>query len=297
MKRPILKSGDTIGIMSTSCWVPDSELHIAAKFMEERGYKTLIHPQATERLHQSAGSAKDKANALHDLFLNPDIKAIIGARGGNRAITMLEHIDFDIISKNPKIIMGYSDVTILLNAIYAKTGISTFHGPLFRELPKHEHLSQMFDVLSGTARQIPLTGARILKAGKAKGTLIGGNLSMLQTLSGTGFQPDTNGAILFIEDIGDHLSRYDRMLAHLKLSGWLDNISGLIVGNFGCPLDDEDRPFGFSFDDIILEHTAHLDIPIIMDAPFGHKGIFYTFPIGSDVHFSTDQTDINLILT
>ena len=278
---PPLRKGDTIGVMSTSCWVPEEDVLKARDFIEELGYKVFIHPQTTNRCKQSAGTAKEKAEALNELFANKDIKAIFGSRGGNRAGTMLSGIDFDLIKQNPKIIIGYSDLTTLINAIHKKTGLVTYHGPLFREMPKHADFEHMMQMLSGEMQPIDLSDSKTLKDGDTEGTLIGGNLSVFQSLIGTPYLPDIKGAILFLEDVSDHISRYDRMFCHLKNTGILNQISGLIIGSFSNMKDSIDNPFGFTLEDIILEHTEGLDIPIIMDAPFGHAERLVTLPIGA----------------
>lgn len=286
---PALQPGDTIGIISTSCWVPEDDVLNAKTFMESQGYQVKIHPHVTNRLNQSAGTAIEKASALNDMFVDPEVKAIFGSRGGNRACTMLEHINFDLIHQNPKIIIGYSDLTILLNAIYATCGFTTFHGPLFRELPTHNNYTDMIDVLSGRKSDIAITDATVIHDGEAHGTLIGGNLSVFQGLIGTRYMPETKGAILMLEDVGDHISRYDRMFSHLKNTGILNNINGLIIGSFSDMKDSETNPFGFTLEDIVHEHTADLDIPIIMDAPFGHEDKLCTLPIGAPIDLKTDQ--------
>lgn len=283
MITPLLTKGDTIGIAATSCWIESQELQRAQCFFQTQGYNVCIHPQTTARHNQSAGTAIEKANALHDLFRNPDIKAIFGARGGNRASTILPHLDFDLIRHNPKIIMGYSDVTALLNPIYAQCDFATYHGPLFREMPIHPDYDQMIGILSGQADTIQLTGAHYLKPGDCHGTLIGGNLSVFQGLIGTPYMPETKGAILLLEDVGDHISRYDRMFCHLKNSGVLQNLAGLIIGSFTNVKDIDTNPFGFSLEDIILEHTSGFDYPILMNAPIGHGEKLLTTPIGANI--------------
>lgn len=279
---PALKKGDTIGIMSTSSAVDEADVLTAKTFMESEGYTVKIHPQTLNRLHQSAGTAIEKVEALHDLFADSDVKAIFSSRGGNRASLMLETIDFDLIKKNHKILIGYSDLTILLNAIYKKTGLIGFHGPLFRELPTHADYSNMIDVLSGKSNELDLTQCNILQSGDAQGPILGGNMSVFQGLIGTAYMPDMTNAIMIIEDVGDHLSRYDRMLCHLRNTGILKQLSALIIGSFTDVQDNETRPFGFTLEDIILEHTKGLNIPIITNAPFGHGDRLCTLPIGAD---------------
>jgi len=184
-------------------------------------------------------------------------------------------------------------MTSLLNAVTQKTGLVTFHGPLFSGLSHHQDLEQMFGILTGASPEMDFSGCDILHEGKAQGRLIGGNLSILQALSGTPYQPDTDGAILFIEDAGDHLSRYDRMLTHMKLAGWFDNIHGLIIGSFTNSQDNKDRPFGFTLEEIIGQHFENTDIPIIMNAPFGHGDRLLTFPIGVETLLTAKNGDIS----
>ena len=280
IKPAKLHKGDKIGVLSTSSWVDESELIDVKNYIETMGYEVYLHPQAPSQLNQSAGPAVDKVNALHELFEDNEIKAIIGSRGGNRAITMLDKLDFDLIAQNPKIICGYSDLTCLLNSITKNTGLITFHGPLFRELKKREDTDLLFKFYEDGEYNYEFSMAHCLRAGKAQGKLIGGNLSVLQSLCGTPFQPDTRGSILFLEDIGDQISRYDRMIAHLNLAGMFEGLAALMVGSFSDTQDDDDRPFGFSIEEIIKEHTEQYSFPIITNAPFGHEKELPPLPIG-----------------
>jgi len=286
---PPLKQGDTIGIMSTSCWVEKDDVLKAAAFIESKGYKAHIHPQTYNRAGQIAGTGAEKAAALNELFANPDIKAIFSSRGGNRAGTMMDKLDYDLIAQNPKILIGYSDLTILLNGIYAKTDLIGFHGPLFRELDGHPDYDQCMSTLSGTIADIDLSDCTIVNKADASGTLLGGNLSLFQSMLGTPYLPDLNGAILILEDVADHISRYDRMFCHLKNAGVLSQISALIIGSFTDAKDNEIRPFGFTLREIIEEHIAGLNLPIIMNAPFGHGDRLITLPIGAKAHLKNAQ--------
>lgn len=291
---PALQSADRVGVIGTSGRVDEGDLLAAADFFALKGYDSFIHPQSIQQLHQSAGNAQAKIDAFHDVFKDDSISAVFGARGGNRAITMLPGIDFDVVRRHPKIITGYSDVTVLLNGIYARTGLITFHGPLFREFPRRgDDLTQMLSVLSGRADHIDLPGATYLRDGVAEGRLIGGNLSLFQTLIGTPYMPPLDGAILFLEDVGDHVSRYDRMLGHLRAAGVFARIGGLIIGDFTETKDNDERPFGFTLEDCVREHTASYRFPVIMNAPFGHGDHLPTFPVGCRVRM--DGTHLKLL--
>ena len=280
LNPPALKPGDTIGVMAPSSFVEADALEKAAAFVEQHGYRVFIHPQSTSRHHQSAGPPEEKTDALHALFRDPEIKAIVAAGGGNRALHLLDRLDYGLIRDNPKIMMGFSDVTALLNGIYAQTGLVTFHGPVLKTLPSCEDDETLFALLGGQDVSYDLGQAEILKDATAEGRLIGGNLSILQALTGTPYEPPLDGAILFIEDSGDHISRYDRMLGQMRLAGWFDRISGLIAGEFTDTKDDPERPFGFSLADCLTEHLSGRDIPVLMNAPFGHGKRLAPLPVG-----------------
>lgn len=289
---PFLKLGDTIGVMSPSSYVEKEDIDAGVAVLEQRGFKVYVHPQTFERHNQSAGTNDQKIAALHALAADDTIKAVVFAGGGNRALHLLDKIDFNLIAAHPKIYMGFSDCTVLLNAIYARTGIVTFHGPIIKRLAKNPELDFNLRFLIGEEKSIPLNGARILKRGATTGTLIGGNFSAFRRLIGTTEMPDATGAILFLEDVGEELSRIDADLCFYKRSGIFDKIHGLIFGQFS-DMKDTGRPFGFTFEEIIAEHTANLNIPVLIDAPFGHAKGLPVFPIGANAKL--DGTTLTLM--
>lgn len=279
-----LLPGDTIGIMAPSSRVDKDVLFKAQAMLEKRGYKVFIHPQSFIKLNQSAGTGVKKAAAFHDLIKRKDIKAIFCARGGNRAHTMLENLDFKLIAKNPKILLGYSDVTVLLNAIYKQTGIIGYHGPMSHgliSLPKKQ-VNQCFDLLSDGKLDLAMPKATILKPGNAKGKLIGGNLSLLCSLLGTKFQPDFKDAILFIEDVSEETSRTDRNLQHLRAAGALSQLKALLVGSFTDMKDTGKVKYGFTLKDCVTAATNGYKYPVLMNCPFGHGRDLFTLPLGQD---------------
>lgn len=279
---PPLRPGDTIGIMAPSSRINAADIQEGCDILHARGYKTFVHPQTHEALHQSAGTNEQKRDALHDLVRNPDIKAVLFATGGNRALHLLDKIDYDLIAANPKIYMGFSDNTALLNAIAARSGIVTYHGPTLKRLASNKQIDFNFSFLEGKEKSIPLIGAKVVREGTAQGMLVGGNLSMLCFMEDRDF-PSTERPIIFWEDIGEELSRFDRQLCSARRSGVMDEAGALIFGQFTNMLDTG-TPFGFTLDDIIAEHTEGLNIPIITNAPFGHdKELNYIMPVGAKV--------------
>lgn len=281
---PALKKGDTIGVLAPSSHYDAPLIEQAIQIFESQGFKIAFHPQIHERHGQFAGTPAQKIAAVHDYFKDPNIKAILPIAGGNGVIHLLDGLDYDLIRRNPKIIMGFSDATILLNAITAKTGLVTFHGPSFARMAKitPEWQKQTFDVLLGKETFITLNTDVC-----TSGVLYGGCLSPFQALIGTPYAPNLDKAILLLEDVNDHLSRYDRMIAHMKQAGWLKKLSAIILGEFIDSQDNADRPFGFTIEEII--HANAPDIPLITSAPFGHGVNLCTLPIGANCALKNGQ--------
>ncbi len=288
MKTPTLNPGDMIGVFAPSSYVEREDIEASKAVMEELGYQVFVHPQTYARHHQSAGTHEEKAKALYELWDNKEIKAMWAAGGGNRALHLIDHLDFTKF-KEPKILIGFSDVTALLNAFNARLGITTYHGPVFKNLYRYRQMEHLRTLLSGKDTPYPFENCTILQEGAAEGQLVGGNLSVFLPLVSTPDCPDLNGAILFLEDCDDHISRFDRMLLHLKRQGVLGKINGLIIGEF-LNLQDSARPYGFTLEQIIREHTQNLDIPVVMNTPFGHGETLYTLPIGTKSRLEASRT-------
>jgi muramoyltetrapeptide carboxypeptidase len=293
MKPPSLKPGDTIGVMAPSSYVERDDIERSVAVLEERGYNVFVHPQTYEREHQSAGTHLQKSLAFQGLWQREDINAIWAAGGGNRALHLLEAINFEKLKDNPKTLIGFSDVTALLNAVYAHVGLTTFHGPVFKNIHKYGQLDHCLATLSGEAPPYPLEDAVVINDGTAEGPLVGGNLSLFQYLPQTLPGNFCEGAILFLEDCHEDLSKIDRMVLHLRRLGVFKNAAGLIFGLF-TDLTDSGRPFGFTLEDIIREHTSDLDIPVLMNAPFGHGDTLYTLPIGQKAILKTDKPELKI---
>lgn len=281
--------------MAPSSFIERDDIEKSKTLLEQRGYSVFVHPQTWERDGQSAGTVLQKALALQGLWQRDDIHMIWSAGGGNHALDLLGSIAFSKLRDKPKAFIGFSDVTALLNAVYAETGLVTYHGPVFKNLHKYKNIEHLLDTLSGSAPAFPLESVSVLKHGEANGHLVGGNLSLFQylpkTLPGNFWQD----SILFLEDCNEELSKIDRMFVHLKRLGVLDQIKGLILGEF-INLTDTGRAFGLTFQDIVERHTSHLDIPILMNAPFGHGENLYTLPVGAPATLSTSPCSLKIHL-
>ncbi len=297
-KAPLsLNKGDTIGVFAPSSYVEKEDIDKSKALLENLGFKVFIHPQTYERENQSAGNHLQKSLAFQGLWQRKDIKAIWAAGGGNRCMHLLDTINFKRLNNSPpKILIGFSDVTPLLNAVYAHSDIATFHGPVFKNLHKYKQLDHLLDLLSLSAKIVsyPVNKDNILKNGIAQGQLIGGNLSLFQYLPQTLPNDFYKDGILFLEDCNEEISRIDRMFLHLKRLGVFSNINALVLGNF-TNMQETGRAFGYSLEDIVTEHTQDLDIPILHNMPFGHGDDLYAMPIGMNAKIDTTQQKFTLL--
>jgi muramoyltetrapeptide carboxypeptidase len=288
-----------IRVIGPSSHIPDDGIDTAIQWLEKKGATVSVASQIYAQDRQSAGTNQEKLDALHGAFADPTVDAIITSCGGNRAIHLLPHIDFALIRDNPKPLFGFSDITILLNAIYAKTGIPTFHGPTMTQIQKplpNNQLEQFWEQLTGVFTPIEWNNVTVKNNGTAQGVLLGGNLSVFQAMIGTPYLPTQTDQpyILFFEDVGDELSRYDRILAHMRQSGWLNNASALLFGDFHSTDNSARVPFGRTIDEIINENTNGLNIPIVTNCPFGHRGNLWTLPVGKPIAIEASNTNVIL---
>jgi muramoyltetrapeptide carboxypeptidase len=300
IKPTTLKPNATIGILSPSSWMNESDLKLAIAVFEEKGYHLVLGESVFLKDHTFAGTPEQRANDINNMFANPDIDAIICARGGYGANRVLPLLDYNLIQANPKIFMGYSDITAFITSITQKTRLITFHGPMLSTFKKgmvNYNFDLMENILAGsesvTIQSPSELPACILKPGKAKGPLWGGNMCLLVNRLGTPDQLNTAGAILFIEDIDEYLYAFDRMLIHMKKTGMFENIKGLIIGEL-VKMKDYDDPFGKSTDEIVMDVCGDLDIPIISNFPCGHGIYQATLPISIPVQLDANSDSPSL---
>ena len=295
IKPSALKPNATIGIVSPSSWLNEPDLKTAVSVFENKGYKLVLGESVFLKEFTYAGTPQERADDINNMFANPDIDAIICARGGYGANRVLPLLDYDLIKANPKIFVGFSDITAFLTSITQKTGLVTFHGPMLSSFKKGV-LEFNFDLLENVLfgnesvalhppSKLPM---RILNSSKADGPLWGGNMCLLINRLGTPDQLNTAGAILFIEDIDEYLYAFDRMLVHMKKAGMFENIKGLIIGEL-VDMKDYDDPFGKSTDEIVMDVCGDLDIPIISNFPCGHGIYQATLPISIPVQLDAES--------
>ena len=266
-----LKTGDKIAIVSTARKISVEELEYAKNVFISWGLNPIESPNLRAEHHQFCGTDQQRSEDLQWALDSNEIKAIICFRGGYGTVRILDNIDLTQFNKNPKWIGGYSDVTALHNFINCNTSTPTLHATMpinFKENSK-EALASLKDALFGKSYQIKTTSHSKNKLGNVKGKIVGGNLSILYSLSGTKFDIDTSNKILFIEDLDEYLYHIDRIMWNLKLSGKLENLKALIVGGM-TGMHDNTIPFGKNAVEIILEAVKEYDFPVCFDFPAGH---------------------------
>lgn len=288
-KPPRLHSGDLIGIVSPAAAVGEEALRRGCAELERLGFAVRVGEHALDRHRFLAGTDHARAQELLHMFQDPTVRAIFCSRAGYGSGRVLPLLDFAALARNPKIFLGYSDASLLLNAFLQQAGWVSFHGPVVagefanRFSPRsREHLLSLLTTGHGEGQlPFPLT----LREGVAEGRLLGGCLSVLVTTLGTPFDLDTRGAILFLEDVGEKPYRIDRMLTHLKQAGKLDDLAGVIFGEMsGCLGESNDPALLLS---VITDLFSDYSYPVGFGLPAGHNGENFALPLGIPVRLDT----------
>lgn len=282
MSKPLHLS---LGILSPSSSLNRERFNKGLSILESRGFKTHIHHQTyigADSGNQYAGTPEEKASAFMDLWVNPDIDMIMASCGGNFSSQFLHLLDYKKMAKTPKILVGFSDTTALLSAIYAKTGMAGIFGPTVQNLGRIDNLDKVFDILTDNQLSIDFSNSIPVSSNKQinqPSPIFAATISVLLSLAGTPYFPNLSGHVLILEDIGQELSHLDRMLWQLNEVCPLKNLAGLIFGEF-VDLIDTGRPLGLDFEGVIKKHTNHLTIPVFINAPVGHGTNFLPIPLG-----------------
>jgi muramoyltetrapeptide carboxypeptidase len=312
LKPRVLREGDTVGLITPASAVTDPE-KLAAAERTVRYFK--LNPKwgkhVGKREGYLGGSIEHRLEDLHAMFADPSIKAVFCVRGGYGSGQLLDRIDYSLIQKNPKIFMGYSDITALHLAIHKKTGLVTFHGPVplsaFTMFTQGAYRSALFEArpageLTNPAEVNDLRPNHILRTvrpGKVNGRLIGGNLSLIAATMGTPHEIDTRGKILFIEDVEEQPYSIDRMLTQLRLAGKLEQAAGIVFGECNNCTPREYQPSfidgTFTTPEVVDRILGSLRIPVLSGLTIGHTADQLTLPIG--VMAQLDATNGSLTIT
>lgn len=283
IKRPdYLQPNDSIGITATARSVRREEILKAIEIFETWGLQVVLADHLFDVHDQFAGNDEARRFSLQKMINDPAIKAIVCARGGYGTTRIIDEIDFSPLKKNPKWIVGFSDITVLLYHLYNQ-GIASVHGimaGLFDKEGRKESIESLHDALFGKHITITAANHQFNKLGEASGPVIGGNLSIINNVIGTASDVDTAGKILFIEDLDEYLYHIDRMMVQLKRAGKLQKLKGLIVGDMSA-MNDNQIPFGKNAYKIIREHVESYAYPVCFGFPVGHEARNLAIPFGS----------------
>jgi len=282
IKPRALRCGDTIGVVAPAGVVCRDRLGEGVQKLEARGFRVELAHDILERCGYLAGSAKERAATLSAFIQRDDIHAVFCARGGFGSIQLLPYLDPVSFRSHPKIFVGFSDVTVLLNWFVERCGLAAFHGPMVAvEFPKglDEAAGALFwRALMGGEENWQLQGSAVIHRGKGKvsAPLKGGCLSVIVTTLGTPYEVDTSGSILFLEDVGERPYRVERMLTQLKMAGKLDQLAGVVTGSFdGCEASE-----GKTIDELLWETFGHSGYPVVTGLPCGHCTANWLLPFG-----------------
>lgn len=285
MKFQKIKVGDTIGVISPASGDNSDVINYNISSFKNLGFKVKEGTYLRKKNNYLAASDKERAYDLMEMFEDKNIKAIVSYRGGYGCIRMLPYLDIGVIKKNPKILCGYSDLTVLLNYLSQKTGLITFHGPMVNskinsdQLTKDSFLSMLTD--ENNLINISTKNFKIINKQLFRGVLCGGNLTVLCSALGTPYEINTRNKILMIEDINEENYAIDRSLIQLKLSGKLDSCRAFLIGHF--------TPYNPKTIETIISILSPYKKPIIYNIPFGHDYPNITLPIGASILFEPNK--------
>lgn len=290
---PFLKSGDQIGVVSPARSIPVENLEPAIHDLESWGFKVVLGKSVYAQDFQYAGTDAQRTSDLQTMLDDPSIKAILCSRGGYGSLRIVDQLNWKAFKKNPKWLIGFSDVTTLTMAAY-NLGVASIHGPMgvswngqTGDEMSRNHLHKM---LKGEISQYSFGVERpdLTRTGTGTGPIVGGNLSMLSQLLGTDTDFSTKGCIFFLEDLDEYLYHIDRMVVHLKRGKKFDQLAGLVIGGF-TDLHDNDNPFGKSFEEIITDALPEGGFPVCFGAPIGHQPQNYPIPHGAKATLSVSH--------
>lgn len=267
-----LRSGDTIAIVPTARAIVLEELRDGIALAESWGLKVKLGAGVGRKDFQQAGSAEQRATDLQQAILDPDVRAIWCARGGYGTVQLLEYLDLAALVRDPKWIVGFSDITVLHNAL-AGIGLASLHAQMPHNIGAKtgDTKETLGRALFGEPLALLSPPGPLHRTGESTGELIGGNLSVLYALRGTPYDIDPRGKILVLEDLDELLYHVDRMVMNLKLGGWFKDLAGLIIGGMGDMRNkNENDPFGSTAEEIIGRAVRGTGYPVCSGFPFGH---------------------------
>lgn len=302
LKPPRLQPGDTLGLIAPAGIVEPKEVEDAAQSLAKLGLKVKSGKHLLDRYGYLAGKDIDRAKDVNSMFADKSVQGILAMRGGWGCNRMLPLLNYPLIRSQPKILMGYSDITSLLLAIYARSRVVTFHGAVatstWNDFTVNYIQQVLFQGEAVTMQNLNSDEVKIevISPGKAKGKLVGGNLSVIAAMIGSTYLPTWNKNILFVEDIGEDVYRVDRMLTQLKNAGILSRLTGFIFGQCTrCKPSDEPTEPAFTLTQVLKEHIEPLKIPAWYGSMIGHIKDKFTVPLGIEVEIDANSGTIKML--
>ena len=268
---PFLKKGDKIGIVASARKIKFEELSVAFDIIRNKGFEVVYYTNLFAEDNQFAGSDSLRSNELQKMMDDSSVKAIMFARGGYGSVRIIDNIDLAEFNNNPKWLIGYSDITVFHSHVSRNLGIQTMHAsmPINFKDNTEGALGSLFDAIQGNFETQQFNSHLLNRKGEAKGSLTGGNLSVLYSLLGSNSFPNTDGKVLFLEDLDEYLYHIDRMMMGLKRAGKLKKLAGLLIGGM-TQMNDNTIPFGKSSEEIIRETVEEYNYPVYFGFPAGH---------------------------
>lgn len=294
---PYLKKGDGIGITCPAGYMAAQKAQACIHTLQGWGFEVMVGKTLGSR-SKNYFSAPDeqRRDELQAMLDDGNIKAILCGRGGYGVGRIIDQLDFTRFKKNPKWIIGFSDVTVLHAHLFSKLGIASLHAPMasaFNE-GENEFIRAFKNALTGKKARYSCKTHPFNRPGTARAELVGGNLSLLAHVTGTPSDIKTKNRILFLEDIGEHIYNIDRMMYQLKRSGKLDGLAGLVVGGF-TDMTDTERPFGKTVYQLIKEITAEYPYPVCFGFPVSHGKKNYALKVGVEYKLSVNKKGVSLV--
>ena len=299
IRPPILRAGDTIGIVTLGSPRDSDTINARIKFLENLGFSVVVGKYVYSEMGFVAATPQQRASDLMSMFENPEVKAIIPTRGGSGVADIIPYLDYSVINRNPKIITGYSDITILLNVLYIWSNLITFHSLLlidFRPTTPAYNFDQFFAATSTltSPRQLDNPPGMPLVSrvpGNVTGPVVGGNLTSFVDNLGTPFEVDTKGKILFIEETHEAISHVYRLISHLINAGKINDCAGIIMGE--C--SNCEPSYGKSYEELISEVVVPLEKPLMTNLASGHGIYKMAIPIGAVVNVNTYDNTLTVL--
>lgn len=310
VRPPRLARGSRVALLAPAGPLGErDDLRRGVELCQALGYEPVPGAHVLDRYGYLAGTDQARLSDLNHALRDPAIDALWCLRGGYGVTRILPYVDLEALARHPKVVIGYSDITALLLALYRATGVVTFHGPMSRA-PLSGFSRAHFETLltrpepAGRLGRLPLPAEvvvprspriRAIHGGVAEGPLVGGNLSLLTALAGTRHFPPLEGALLFLEEVGEDLYRVDRMLAQLRMTGAFEQVAGVVVGQFTDMKRGAGDGGALGFDEVLATYFGPLRVPVAYGFPFGHVEDQWTLPVGARARLDAGQGEVDIL--